>query len=124
LSKAQQLRMHLPMVGKARPRVTSQGTYMPKAYQQWQRDAQAELRLQWARRPPLERVGWLTVQFRCPQGRVDLDNALGSVLDALVRAGVLVDDNATRVPAVSAMWERSEKSEILITLEPLWTRTP
>lgn len=112
-----QLQITAPMVGKARPRVTSQGTFMPRAYQQWQRDAQTELRLQWRHREPLERVQWLTVQFRCPLGRVDLDNALGSVLDALVKAGVLRDDNATRVPAVTATWERHDQPRILITLE-------
>ncbi len=111
------LRISQPMIGKARPRVTHNGTFMPKPYQQWQKGAQAELRLQWSGRSPLERISWITVQFRSASGRVDLDNALGSVLDALVQAGVLRDDNATRVPAVTATWDRSDRNDILITLE-------
>lgn len=112
------LTLGLPMLGKARPRVTSRGTFMPQPYQQWQRTAQALLRDQWEGRSPLEAVEWITVQFRCPSGRTDLDNAIGSVLDALVQARVLRDDNATRVPAITAAWERTDiRTDITITIE-------
>ena len=114
----QVLTLALPMFGKARPRVTAHGTFMPLAYRQWQQSAQAALRSQWGDRLPLETVEWISVQFRCPCGRTDLDNAIGSVLDALVQAKVLRDDNATRVPAITATWERThERNDITITLE-------
>lgn len=111
------LTLALPMQGKARPRVTRHGTFMPLAYRQWQQSAQLELRSQWGDRLPLEAVAQIAIRFRCRSGRTDLDNAIGSVLDALVRAGILRDDNATRVPAIAATWERSLTDSIAITLE-------
>lgn len=111
--------------GKPRPRVTSRGTYLPRAYQQWTTRAVFAVRSarvtsardlavidhavavhvsvvlpapksrpakpSTARRalwmPPAdggEPFAWM--------GKPDADNAAGSVLDALVKGGALVDD--------------------------------
>ena len=105
--------------GKARPRVTRRGTFMPPAYQRWQRSAQAALRSSMSRRAPfLEPLGCRLVVvlpapkkrpsrgsahrqlWRAPGGepfpwigtRGDADNIAGSVLDALTGAGVIEDD--------------------------------
>lgn len=107
-------------VGKARPRVTKHGTFMPKRYQRWKREAKRRLSKAWGdrealrfaevhieiviRRPKrlipreqggtLSKAGWLREREspeRCG-AKPDLDNAVGAVLDALQEAGVLEDD--------------------------------
>lgn len=88
------LRLSVPLkpAGKARPRVTENGTFMPPAYRAWKRAFVA-----WCVDNVKARVVGpyaLKVVFRTPNGRMrpDLDNAAGAVLDALQDAGVTEND--------------------------------
>lgn len=87
-------------VPKARARVTRNGTYFPQRYQDWRRGAETEILVSLS---PSER-GSLPIPYAelriTLQGkhRGDLDNLAGSCLDALVSAGVLLDDRLSCVP--------------------------
>jgi len=67
---------------KSRPRVTSKGTYMPKAYQQWKSDFSIYARAVHLRMFPGDVSVSIIAQFKqVPRG--DADNYAGAVLDAL-----------------------------------------
>ncbi len=88
------------VVPKARPRVTKHGTYFPKRYQTWRQLAETEILacLSSTDRAalPIQRA---EVQITLKgKHRGDGDNLAGSCLDALVAAGVLLDDRISCVP--------------------------
>jgi Holliday junction resolvase RusA-like endonuclease len=107
--------------GKARPRVTSRGTYMPRAYRLWVKSAVSVVQSMRAasvhavidcavtvhvvvvlpapRNRPAKTSVTRRALWKPPGGepfpwigKPDADNAAGSVLDALVHGGALVDD--------------------------------
>lgn len=96
------IRIPYPAKPKARPRVTSRGTYMPKAYTEWKKAVGMIMAL---RMKPLTGRVQVSMVFHSDHftisvnktekerhGRADLDNLIGGVLDALVDAGVIEDD--------------------------------
>ncbi len=88
------------VVPKARPRVTSNGTFLPQRYREWRNRAEVEIYCQLSEQQflqalPLPRA-MVKVQVR-GKHRGDLDNILGSCLDALVSAKVLLDDRLSVV---------------------------
>ena len=98
------------VVPKARPRVTSKGTYLPPRYRQWRNHAEVEISRQlweqeYSQKLPLTKAV-VKVEVRGSH-RGDLDNILGSCLDALVSAGVLIDDRISVVPRLE-VWHNSE----------------
>ncbi|AFZ11695.1 endodeoxyribonuclease RusA [Crinalium epipsammum PCC 9333] len=98
------------VVPKARPRVTSKGTYLPPRYRQWRNHAEVEISRQlweqeYSQKLPLTKAA-VKVEVRGSH-RGDLDNILGSCLDALVSAGVLIDDRISVVPRLE-VWHNSE----------------
>jgi Holliday junction resolvase RusA-like endonuclease len=101
------MHLNLPPKGKARPRVTHNGTYMPPEYQRWMSAAVLQLRKQWDQRPTLDTVDCLTVYLWGREKRGDVDNLAGSVLDALVKAKVLANDGVRNVPALHVEWHQS-----------------
>lgn len=106
------LRVNQPPIGKARPRVERHHTRMPKKYCEWMENAIASLRGQWEGKQPLDQksgVQLLLVQCFGNHAGVDTDNIAGSVMDALVKAGVLKNDNVNIVPVLLSAWERSRK---------------
>jgi Holliday junction resolvase RusA-like endonuclease len=86
---------------KARPRVTRNGTYFPRRYQDWRQSAQAQILAQVSDRSwlPIPRAA-VKVQLQGAH-RGDLDNLAGAVLDALVFGGILLDDRISCVPRLS-----------------------
>ena len=69
-----------------------------------------EARSQWAGKPPLECAGFeLVVLGKSARG--DLDGMATTILDVLVNAGVLRDDNVLCVPAQAARWWRANEDE-------------
>ena len=67
--------------------------------------------------PPMNKA-LITLTFRCPSGRFDLDNALSAMKAAIdgLKPRVIVDDNATRV-AYDIRWERSKQEEVTIIVQ-------
>lgn len=99
--------MTLPWKGKpkARPRVTSNGTFMPKLYTEW-KEAIAEYVKLDPKSTELEGPLSLVVEFRPKEimflisesdtdrhGQGDIDNLLGGLMDALEDAGVYKNDS-------------------------------
>ena len=99
-----------PIVPKARARVTSNGTFHPRAYQQWKRGAIASLAAQY-RGQALSGVAVSILLRGKHSRRGDADNIAGAILDALVQAGVLQDDNLIHVKGLSVALEWSKKTE-------------
>jgi Holliday junction resolvase RusA-like endonuclease len=83
------------IIPKARPRLSYGHAYTPKNYKDWKANAIGQLALQYGGLPPINKA---TVSVEIGgKHRGDADNILGSVMDALVQAGVLVDDRLTVV---------------------------
>lgn len=93
MSQTWLLSIPLEPKGKARPRVTKRGTYMPGDYQQWRHDFAALVLTNRLPRCPLGRFA-IGLTVGTPKGtmRPDLDNVLAAVLDALQDAEVIEND--------------------------------
>uniref|UniRef100_B8HN12 Endodeoxyribonuclease RusA n=1 Tax=Cyanothece sp. (strain PCC 7425 / ATCC 29141) TaxID=395961 RepID=B8HN12_CYAP4 len=93
----QEITLHLtgPVTPKARPRHHGNQSYLPGRYRQWKEDAIAELSQQYEGEPIPQAI--VTIEI-LGSARGDLDNISGAVLDALVQAGVLVDDRISCIP--------------------------
>ena len=111
------LKLDLPPKPKARPRVTRRGTFMPSDYQKWMKQAVFLLKTQW-KESPLQKVKKITVNMFGARAQGDSDNFIGSVFDAMVKAGVIRDDSVSVVPHHEAKWERTKTlPSIEITIE-------
>ena len=100
-STTQNLRFWIPgvCVPKARPKVTSRGTYFPERYQTWRQTAEWEIL---ATLSPSDRAALPIHRAEVSihlvgRHRGDADNLAGSCLDALVSTGVLLDDRLSCV---------------------------
>ena len=106
-----------PIVPKARARTTANGTYHPHRYNEWKRGAIADISSQY-RGTPLERAE-VTISLTGQHNRQgDADNVAGSILDALVQAKVLVDDNMKRVPSLTIAldWKKKVEPKAVVVL--------
>lgn len=84
---------------KARPRLGRGRAYLPANYRDWKDDAIAQLLTQSL---PLEPIIKAEVSISVGGGqRGDLDNIAGAILDALVQAGILLDDRISIVSKLS-----------------------
>jgi Holliday junction resolvase RusA-like endonuclease len=90
---------------------------MPAAYKQWIKDAQMHLR-EWWTDAPLEHVDELAVYFYGP-ARGDLDNRVGSLLDAM-NGLVIVDDNVNVIPQLKLRFIKAKTSEARICIRLTW----
>lgn len=105
-----------PIAPKARPRVTDGHAYMPESYRVWKELAIAAFADQW-RGQPLAGVAAIIFLRGKHSRRSDGDNVEGALLDALVQAGVLKDDNLAKVGCLHVELEYSKDpptTEILI----------
>lgn len=84
---------------KARPRLGNGRAYLPAKYRDWKESAILELLTQSLPLTPIARCEVTIVIGGKQTG--DLDNIAGAVLDALVQAGILVDDRLSVVPKLS-----------------------
>lgn len=114
--------LHLPLrpISKARPR-SYRGQarpYTDSVYRDWLRDARMHL-MEWWTDEPLEHVSMLDVHFY-GAARGDLDNRLGSVLDAMVAAGVVWDDNVNVIPRVRMAFTKTKAKESSIYIKLTW----
>ena len=75
---------------KARPRLGQGRAYLPQNYRDWKDDAIVQLITQSLPAQPMTRAEVAILIGGKQTG--DLDNIAGAILDALVQAGVLLDD--------------------------------
>ena len=114
--------------GKARPRLGGrrggQRAFMPQDYVDWMEEAGLDFFAQWRRLGqlgPMQQVHRLVIRFLGGDRGVDTDNGAGSVMDALVKAGLIREDNMTVVPWLDVKWEPTLKGvapSIEIYLDP------
>ncbi|NEP44804.1 MAG: RusA family crossover junction endodeoxyribonuclease [Okeania sp. SIO2H7] len=115
------------VVPKARPRVTSKGTYLPPRYRQWRNMAEVEicrqlLDMNLKEKLPIKKAA-ISLSF-CGKHRTnsDLDNMAGACLDALTLngAGVLKDDRLSCIPQLKVEYiAGGEETGVWITIEPI-----
>ena len=92
------IRIILPgkVVPKARPRFSSRGhVYMPPKYAEWKESAVIDLMN--TRFIAIGKVSLEITFINAIRGNADCDNAAGSIMDALVKSGVLCGDSAATI---------------------------
>lgn len=95
-----------PLFSKARPRVTSRGTFMPAAYKRNQKELLAKVKEQY-NGPPLE--GPLRVEMDLyGEGRADIDNVVGAFFDTVNKV-LWVDDRISIISELSVRWTKCKK---------------
>ena len=111
----------IPMapLGKARPRVTKRGTYMPVKYSKWKAEFGTRAKLAWAPFHPITGPFSMRVIFGTLTGKMrsDLDNCWGSVADALQDVGLIANDRDCR--QLMARIITSDAPGILVEVEAL-----
>lgn len=90
---------------------------MPAAYKQWIADARMHLG-EWWTNPPLDHVDELAVHFYGP-ARGDLDNRVGSLLDAM-NGLVIIDDNVNVLPRMRLAFTKAKTTEARIYIRLTW----
>ena len=128
-------------MGKARPRVTRRGTFMPKAYVKYLDKIATLTRVAMAGRPPISRPCKLHVvsmksrpasrPASCPKEawvenhvpcsvKPDADNILGSVMDGLEKGGAYTMDSRVCQASISTYWcAKGDSPRVEIYLESL-----
>ena len=104
------------IVPKARPKLGNGRGYLPANYRDWKEDAQAQLLSQPRPDTPLEGVAITITLSGKHSRRSDSDNVGGAILDALVTAGIIRDDNLKCVPELSLSLTYS-KDDPVATIE-------
>jgi Holliday junction resolvase RusA-like endonuclease len=95
-----------PLFSKARPRVTSKGTFMPKKYKDNQKELLEKIKEQYDG-GPLE--GPLRVEIELfGEGRADIDNVVGAFFDTANKI-LWVDDRISIIPELSVRWTKCKK---------------
>lgn len=80
-------------------------TYKTAKFKEWHEDAMKQLKLSCKGVKPLEKTSSITMTFYAPNKRkFDLDNRCGSVMDLLVDAGILEDDNWEVCPCIQLVF--------------------
>lgn len=117
----QQVDIHLPLApkSKARPRayMGQARPYMDAAYKDWVRRARALMGEHWTGQP-LDHINVLVVTFFGP-ARGDLDNRLGSLLDA-GNGLIWKDDNVNVIGTVAMSWQKTSLKDAHINFSVLW----
>ena len=107
-----------PLFAKARPRVTTKGTFMPASYKRNQKELLAKVREQYDG-PPLE--GPIRVEMELyGEGRADIDNVAGALMDTVNKV-LWVDDRISIIPELLVTWKKAPKalSKWIIRIIPL-----
>ena len=96
------------LFSKARPRVTSKGTFMPVAYRNNQKELLAKIKEQYDG-PPLK--GPLRVEMELHgEGRADIDNIVGAFFDTANKV-LWEDDRISIIPELSVCWVKAKKEQ-------------
>ena len=107
-------RLEGAIVPKARPRVSDNRAYLPPHYADWKERARDSLRFQHYGQAIAVPVALDVVLIGKHSRKCDGDNVLGSIADALVQAGVLLDDNLLKIPAKSIRLFYSREAAIAL----------
>jgi hypothetical protein len=109
-----------PLQPKERPRQGQGRSFTSPKYRAWLAASQASLKQQWQEREPLDHA-LVGIEFH-GHGRSDVDNLSGAVLDAAVKAGVLVDDRCSRLPGAVTWWQPAptDQQRTYLYLLPWW----
>ena len=100
----------LRLMSKARPRVTSRGTYMPKSYQDWRKECRSLLIEAWNFDPINTPIA---VEIDCfGAARGDVDNYMGALFDTANKI-LWADDRSTIIQKESISFEKRPTSESL-----------
>ena len=110
---------------KARPRVTRNGTYMPQEYVQMKSAAVKSFSDQWkaiGQSTPVDHQVRCYMFFRGKHSQaIDyVDNAPGTLYDALVEAKILTNDNGKHAPGGDHDLEHSKAPPIVDILIAPW----
>ena len=114
--------LHIPLrpMSKERPR-SFQGQsrpYMSRNYKLWTKDCVAVMQEWWVG-PPLQKVKFLEIEHH-GAARGDLDNKDGSVMDCLVKAGVIKDDNVNVIDDRRSTFHKAKVKEAHIIVRLEW----
>ncbi len=115
------------VVPKARPRVTSNGTYLPPRYRAWRNHAEVEIYRQISEQNltykfPLRKAAISIRLIGNHRTNSDIDNLAGACLDALTLngAGILIDDRLSCLPQLTVEYVPGGKETgVWIEIEPL-----
>jgi Holliday junction resolvase RusA-like endonuclease len=103
-----EVRLNLKLMSKARPRVTKNGTFMPRPYQEWRKECMRQMKEQWSL-PPITTP--IAVDILCVgTARGDIDNYLGAVLDCGNKI-IWSDDRATIIQSASVTYRKAPEKE-------------
>ena len=112
---------------KARPTVTSNGTYLPPRYRAWRNHAEVEIYRQISEQNltykfPLRKAAISIRLIGNHRTNSDIDNLAGACLDALTLngAGILIDDRLSCLPQLTVEYVPGGKETgVWIEIEPL-----
>ena len=105
--------LKVKLMSKARPRVTRNGTFMPKNYQDWRKEVARQMKEQWAL-PPIDTP--IAVHISCRgAARGDIDNYMGAIFDTGNKI-LWADDRATIIQSASIDFTKSSEKDSLITI--------
>jgi len=127
LIETQVIKIWLPgaVVPKARPRVTRNGTYLPRKYRDWRLLAEAEILSQVGERSMLPLSSPVAVKILLQGRNIGIvHNLVRSILDALVNSGVLKDDRTNCISCLAVDYDQRHKEiGAVVEVEPsTWFR--
>lgn len=98
----------IKLMSKARPRVTSRGTYMPKPYQEWRKECARLLREAW-KHEPIDHP--IAVEIDCyGTARGDVDNYMGALFDTANKI-IWTDDRASIIQKATIAYYKRPTAE-------------
>lgn len=112
------LKLPLPPKAKQRPYVTNGGksVFYRNGYSEWKEDAIFYFKQQWGHKPTIEKTELVELFLKGGRSNADPDQLAGGILDALVQAGVLIDDSVRIIKKLRVDWEPSKKGDELCTI--------
>ena len=101
----------------SRPRCTRRGVvYTDPTYKTWLETFAALVQDDWFREP-LQSISHISILINGPSRRGDIDNHIKSVLDGLVRAGILRNDNLKVLDSIHASFSDSKHTDPCIMVQ-------
>lgn len=103
----------IKLMSKARPRVTRNGTFMPKNYQLWRKEVAKQMKEQWTL-PPIDTP--IAVHISCAgAARGDVDNYMGAIFDTGNKI-IWSDDRANIIQSASIDFTKTKEADSFISI--------